>query len=190
MTSQPPGEMSEAIYAAALEVLSREGVRGATTKEIARRAGVNEVTLFRRFGSKKQLIHEAIAAHAGTALKSVRHTGDLEADLVHLATEYDRALRDVGALLLTLLSEIPRDPELQAGLRGIDEVYGRIAGLLRRYQDEDVLREEPVDAMVMAFAGPVLMSHLAPILPSTPTRAPFDAQRHVERFLTGRQGPQ
>lgn len=186
MTSQPPLGTSDAILAAALDVLAAEGVRGATTREIAKRAGVNEVTIFRKFGNKKQLIHAAIAAHADAALQSVHFTGDLEADLVHLASEYNRALSEMGAILLTLLSEIPRDPELQVGLRGIDDVYVRIAGLLGRYQDEGALRDEPVDAMVMGFTGPVLMSHLAPILPSAPTRAPFDAQRHVDLFLTGR----
>ncbi len=186
MTSQPPTGTSEAIFAAALEVFAEEGVRGSTTREIARRAGVNEVTLFRKFGSKKQLLHDAISARADAALQSVRFTGDVEADLVKLASEYHRSLGDMGAMLTTLLSEIPRDPELQVGLRGIEDVYERVAGLLRRYQEQGALREEPLDAMVMAFAGPVLMTHIAPVFPHSQERTPFDAQRHVNRFLTGR----
>lgn len=39
------------LFQAALELLAERGYRGATTREIARRAGVSEVTLFRRFGS-------------------------------------------------------------------------------------------------------------------------------------------
>ncbi len=44
------------IVAAAREVIARKGKRGATTREIADLAGVNEATLFRHFGNKESLI--------------------------------------------------------------------------------------------------------------------------------------
>src|SRR5688500_3081995 len=44
------------ILEAALRVAEVEGLRGATTRRIAEEAGVNEVTIFRRFGSKDQLL--------------------------------------------------------------------------------------------------------------------------------------
>src|SRR6201981_506767 len=44
------------ILAAARQVFSRDGFQGATTREIAREAGVNEVTLFRHFHSREQLL--------------------------------------------------------------------------------------------------------------------------------------
>jgi AcrR family transcriptional regulator len=53
-------DMREQIMEAALRVYAEHGYRGATTRRIAQEAGVNEVTLFRHFGSKSQLIHEAI----------------------------------------------------------------------------------------------------------------------------------
>src|ERR1700730_8550553 len=45
---------------AATETLNRVGIQGATTREIARRAGVNEVTLFRHFKSKEQLLRAVL----------------------------------------------------------------------------------------------------------------------------------
>ncbi|MDK2862133.1 MAG: hypothetical protein PWP33_1336 [Thermodesulfobacterium sp.] len=45
---------------AALKVFSEKGFLGATTKEIAKQAGVAEVTLFRHFGSKENLFAETI----------------------------------------------------------------------------------------------------------------------------------
>ncbi len=45
---------------AALRVYGESGFRGATTRRIAEEAGVNEVTLFRLFGSKSALIMEAL----------------------------------------------------------------------------------------------------------------------------------
>ena len=43
------------LYDAAAEALNRDGIHGATTRQIARRAGVSEVTLFRHFKSKEKL---------------------------------------------------------------------------------------------------------------------------------------
>jgi AcrR family transcriptional regulator len=44
------------ILAAAREIFEANGTRGTTTREVALRAGVNEATLFRHFGSKAALI--------------------------------------------------------------------------------------------------------------------------------------
>jgi AcrR family transcriptional regulator len=44
------------IIAAARHIFELQGARGATTREIARRAGVNETTIFRLFGSKNALL--------------------------------------------------------------------------------------------------------------------------------------
>lgn len=57
-----PEETRERILTAAREVIARKGKRGATTREIADVAGVNEATLFRHFGTKEALII-AVAQH-------------------------------------------------------------------------------------------------------------------------------
>jgi AcrR family transcriptional regulator len=49
---------------AAARVYSEHGFRGATTRRIADEAGVNEITIFRQFGSKEALINEAIRNRA------------------------------------------------------------------------------------------------------------------------------
>jgi AcrR family transcriptional regulator len=50
----------ERLLDAAAQTFSRDGLRGATTREIARNAGVNEVTLFRHFKSKEQLLRAVL----------------------------------------------------------------------------------------------------------------------------------
>ncbi|HEX6051648.1 MAG TPA: helix-turn-helix domain-containing protein [Gemmatimonadaceae bacterium] len=52
------------LLAAAARIYGESGFRGATTRRIADEAGVNEVTLFRLFGSKSALIAEALREHA------------------------------------------------------------------------------------------------------------------------------
>ena len=49
------------IIQAAIELVKEKGYTAATTKEIAIRAGVNEVTIFRNFKSKKGVIEAAVA---------------------------------------------------------------------------------------------------------------------------------
>lgn len=51
-----PEDTRERILMAAREAIARKGKRGATTREIADAAGVNEATLFRHFGNKESLI--------------------------------------------------------------------------------------------------------------------------------------
>lgn len=61
-----PGGLSarDRILEAAREVFALHGSAGATTRRIAEAAGVNEVTLFRHFGSKQSLLEEAARTHA------------------------------------------------------------------------------------------------------------------------------
>jgi len=48
------------ILEASLQIFSQKGFLRTTTKEIARRAGVAEVTIFRLFSSKDRLVQEVI----------------------------------------------------------------------------------------------------------------------------------
>ena len=65
-------EIKNRILSAAARVYSQHGFRGATTRLIATEAGVNEVTLFRTFGSKAELLQamlqSQVTAHAAPLL--------------------------------------------------------------------------------------------------------------------------
>ena len=67
----PDAELRSATQARLLEaaarVFARHGAAGATTRRIAEEAGVNEVTLFRHFGSKGALLDAAVHACAASA---------------------------------------------------------------------------------------------------------------------------
>src|SRR5437762_7692033 len=57
----------ERILQATARVYAQHGFRGATTRLIAIEAGVNEVTLFRTFGSKAALFEAVMSAHVANA---------------------------------------------------------------------------------------------------------------------------
>ncbi len=48
----------------AIRIFAEAGYHGTTTRRVAQEAGVNEVTLFRQFGSKEALIREALVVAA------------------------------------------------------------------------------------------------------------------------------
>lgn len=60
-------DIRQRILDAAARVYARHGFRGATTRLIATEAGVNEVTLFRTFGSKAALFEELARGFASTS---------------------------------------------------------------------------------------------------------------------------
>jgi AcrR family transcriptional regulator len=84
------------LLAAAARVYAETGYRGATTRRIATAAGVNEITLFRHFGSKDALIREAIM-RAGTS--------DVPEMLPDLPRDPSRELREWARTHITELRE-------------------------------------------------------------------------------------
>jgi AcrR family transcriptional regulator len=58
--SSSAAQTRQRLLDAATEILNSCGIQGATTREIARRAGVNEVTLFRHFKSKERLLRAVL----------------------------------------------------------------------------------------------------------------------------------
>jgi AcrR family transcriptional regulator len=59
-------DIRERILQAAARVYAQHGFRGATTRLIAIEAGVNEVSLFRTFGSKAALFEAMMQSHASS----------------------------------------------------------------------------------------------------------------------------
>ncbi len=122
--SASPEETRERILLAARDVMSRKGRRGATTREIADVAGVNEATLFRHFGNKDGLM-AAIAQRfcAVFELQSLmdRLSGNLEDDMFEIGKtlmQSMNALRDMIAWSL-----VENDPETPFQVRIGDEVW-------------------------------------------------------------------
>lgn len=60
-----------AILEAALEQFALTGIRRTSTDDIARRAGVNRATVYRRFGTREQLVSAAYLHEAGRVLEEL-----------------------------------------------------------------------------------------------------------------------
>jgi hypothetical protein len=103
-----PMNVRDQLLAAAARVYSESGYRGATTRRIALEAGVNEITLFRHFGSKDALLREALArchGDAGAELPEVPR--DPPAELAAWAGSHLTDMRERRALIRTCMGSSP-----------------------------------------------------------------------------------
>ncbi|MGB3293014.1 MAG: helix-turn-helix domain-containing protein [Phormidesmis sp.] len=88
----------ERIVRSALSLFSRQGITATTTKQIAEQAGVNEVTLFRQFGSKQGLLL--------AVLQEAPILTSMQAALAEIVGAND-PLMAYGELGLELLGKVP-----------------------------------------------------------------------------------
>ncbi len=72
-------ETREKIIAAALQLFAEQGYYSTTTKEIAAKASVNEITLFRHFGSKENLLQESTEEYV--------HSIDIQGEIKRLVKQ-------------------------------------------------------------------------------------------------------
>ncbi|HEV2085586.1 MAG TPA: helix-turn-helix domain-containing protein [Gemmatimonadales bacterium] len=101
----------------AARLYAEAGYRGATTRRIAMQAGVNEITLFRHFGSKDALIREAIA-RAGSSMEAQALPDpprDPSRELKDWAKAHIAALRKRRSLIRTCMGEIKEHPGIFSG---------------------------------------------------------------------------
>ncbi|MEU8308758.1 helix-turn-helix domain-containing protein [Actinomadura sp. NPDC048955] len=111
--------MRDRILAAAVTVIRSRGIVAATTKEIARTAGVSEGSLYNHFANKTALFAAALAEVTGTARSAMAELAgsvgqnSVEENLTRLAAEMIRFYGE----LLPMTGPVLADPELIAWLR-------------------------------------------------------------------------
>jgi TetR/AcrR family transcriptional regulator len=159
----PATEKEKAIIEAAVALMGERGVDGATTAEIARRAGVTEKTLFRYFPSKKDLIRRVLfplILQRGltrqwegmeTLLKAKGH--DLKSWFVTATTKELAAVAKNVGLTRTVNIELLQNDELRSALSQLwqQHIWEPMLGTLGDLQDNGVIRKD-VDVEVLARA--------------------------------------
>jgi AcrR family transcriptional regulator len=97
---------------AAARLYAEAGYRGATTRRIALQAGVNEITLFRNFGSKDALMREAIARAGSSSATAVlpETPRDPLKEVRDWAKTHIAELRERRSLIRTCMGEIEEHP--------------------------------------------------------------------------------
>lgn len=106
-------EIREQLLRAAVKVYSTAGTRGATTRRIAEEAGVNEVTLFRHFGSKEALLRDAVQTiyDHSVLTRLPADPVDPESELMQWCRHHHQFLVHSRSILRTSMAESAEHPE-------------------------------------------------------------------------------
>ncbi len=189
----------EKILDAGLRLFSKKGFLGTTTKEIAKKAGVAELTLFRHFSSKERLFEEMVRNYTFLpALKDLLpEIKDLDYDnaLYEIARRFLARLSERTELIKIMHSEIHLYPakvkEIYHNI--IDEIFKTLASYFRELQEKGLLRGFQPELGARAFLG-MLFSHFnAQEIMMRKQHMPADTEevirQYVDLFVRGTLAP-
>src|SRR5256885_662278 len=147
-------EIRQRILSAAARVYSQYGFRGATTRLIAAEAGVNEVTLFRTFGSKAELLQAMLLSHvSATAVPVIVDTADPERAITEWCATVLDYLRGHAHIIRKTIAEAEERPEAAcAACEGPNSAGASLVLYVERLRDEG--RADPeadIDIAVSMF---------------------------------------
>jgi AcrR family transcriptional regulator len=108
-------DVDSAIHRATLQSLVEFGYAGTSIDGIAAGAGVGRPTVYRRYGSKAELLTAAVAAAFHESNPSVPDSGDSREDVRILLTNTIRMLRStpIGEVVRAIVPELARHDELR-----------------------------------------------------------------------------
>ena len=141
-------ETREEILQAAARVYALHGYRGSTTRRIADEAGVNEITIFRQFGTKEALIHEAIAGCGSCSPLPALPAIPLDPyqELLRWATALRAHITSSRFLMRRCMSERDEHPQLIASAnQGPTRAAAELRGYFERLS-ESGLADRSLDA--------------------------------------------
>jgi len=145
------------ILSAAAQVFAAQGYARATTRALAAAAGVNEVTLFRRFGNKQGLFAAVIdrfAAPAMTAEMEAQLSGDLRLDLGMMARALAGLMVQREGAVRMMLCESAHFPELREVLvKNPRQLRQMLASYLKQRMEDGQVRPMHAEATAQAFWG-------------------------------------
>jgi AcrR family transcriptional regulator len=147
-------ETKRRIIQAALKLFGEVGYPRATTRAIAERAGINEVTLFRHFGSKKNLLIECVSSgnQAGFAQTFQDHlTGEYAADIRAMARLQMADTQRNFEILRLLLCDAHALSDLQEAMTG--------SAAQNRERLADYFRQQIAAGIVRAELHPLVLAH-------------------------------
>lgn len=147
------------ILETSLKLFSKKGYLGATTKEIAKDAGIAEITLFRHFPSKEKLFEDVINTYSFLPILKGLIPGiskmPHEKALAVIAKRFLDTLDSRKEMIQIMHSEVRRYPEkiykIYHGF--IDETIRTLASYFNEMYKKGILREFDTESGARAFLG-------------------------------------
>ena len=109
----PISEVREALLRSTVKLFAEGGTKAASTRRIAKEAGVNEVTLFRHFGKKEELICSAMRwfADQNRVEPLAAEPRDPERELVDWCREHHQRMYSLRTLIRTCMADHLEHPD-------------------------------------------------------------------------------
>jgi AcrR family transcriptional regulator len=179
-------DVREAMLEAAIKVFGQAGMRGATTRRIAEEAGVNEVTLFRHFRSKRELIQAALAHFAAhVESRPLPSTPvDPRAELLEWCRAHHRELHKRRALIRKAIGEFEQHPSCCThGMQASVRVARELGDYLRRLKIAGLTADNQWDerAATNLLMGAIFSD--AMVRDTMPERYPYSMREGVEHYV-------
>lgn len=148
-------ETQEKIIQATMELVMNKGYGATTTKDIAKQAGINECTIFRKFKGKKDIVLSAMTLPQwNPKLKETdfSYNGNLEEDLISFSKVY---LRKVTPHMVKVSIGL-RSPELYEetaeGIMEIPHTFKRVVmHYLKDMNERGVIENTDYEGMAVQF---------------------------------------
>lgn len=153
----------ERILRAARDVYGELGP-DAPVEAVARRAGVGERTLYRRFPAKADLVRAALDQAVAEQLTPAIAQARRDSDALHGLTQLFEAAISLGACEQSLLIAAQRAGSLTADIS--DSLIEALSELVRRGQQDGVIRSELVAEDLLRVIG-MLYSVLSTMAPGS-----------------------
>jgi len=148
---------SEKILLAAINLMAEKGYDSTTTKEIALAAKVNEVTLFRHFGTKEKLLEAAFNQfHYGNEMTTLFNEGlkgILHEDLLLISRTYHKIMNRNSKLISIALkgsSTLP-DSVLQEASRNPKQLKNLLADYLTTMSSQGKVVSSNPEIQALSF---------------------------------------
>jgi len=182
----------DAILAATAGVFAQHGFRGSTTRRIADAAGVNEITIFRQFGSKEALIREAmqhLTQSAGlTTLPDI--PADPERELTEWSESFIQHLRLRSSIIRKTMSELEERPEIsecasEVPRRASNDLCHYLTALKRQGRITEKFEAKTAAAMLMGamFADAMGREMMPDVYPQPAEKAAYTYAKFLLRAL-------
>ncbi|MED4207457.1 TetR/AcrR family transcriptional regulator [Neobacillus mesonae] len=117
MSSRNNLSNNDKLLLAAIDLMAEKGYNGVSTQEIATVAGLSEKTLFRRFGSKLNLLETAFDrfhyAEEMTKLFNEQLVWDLQTDLLLISRTYHEVMNRNRKMIMISIKEEGNLPRLR-----------------------------------------------------------------------------
>ena len=181
-------DTEDKILDATIKLLDKNGLKGATTKKIAFEAGVNEITLFRKFHNKEQLLKAAKKRSASKFLEEldllfkIEDNGDMKSYLTTIWKNASRMIDKRINLIRISMEEVRDVPFEEKVLPKISKIIiDHLAAYFKRQINRNAIRNiNPEVAALNVFSIVFQIYIMWKIYDQKP---PIADERIMENFL-------